>query len=269
MFNVHCRLAAALSTLATVLLVTAMPARASAQVADVTDTPLAFKNSTDRDLAFELISVLQRNGQEVPIKATYHFKPGQYMWLEFNKKKIPAVTCTFVVRTPAPIAPLLGEKGPVGYEYASAWTIHSQGNAQHFTVDFTKDQLEHHLKSSLPYLVGSAGPAIPSAAERKCQFLQQQIDRVKAAIQQDEALIQKVGLGGDFLRILGNEADKAAKNRGQPGDELWGYLAKRLGEEAAKQAAQDIAAAQARIKVNRELLLRYEQELKLASLPKL
>ena len=220
MSKTQTRLTSALATLSAALCVLALPVRASAQVAGVTDAPFSFKNDSNSNLTLELVSVVRRDGQEVPYNITWTVKPGQYSWLMHNNKKISGVVCTFVVRTPSLYLPGPGEPP---YETVSGWDWYSSGPTEHgdVCIDFTEDWLKAHLKYPQHPMTPKFTPAIDSAPDRHRGFLKYQIGRVKGAIRQDEQLLvsqkQRVELANGTVEVFGwllenspNETDRGA-----------------------------------------------------------
>lgn len=275
MLKVQTRLASALATMWAILFILALPTGASAQVADVTDAPISFKNGTDRALIIEVNSVLRRNGQEVPIKGKWQVTPGQYLWLEVNGKKINGVVCSYTVRTsdlpPGPRAIL--EPGQLTDERASVWTWYSWGTTEHgdFCVHFTNDYLKSHLKS--PNLVEGQpfNSNIPSAKDRYRDFLQHRIKYIQEAIKQDKELLVKQDWGEPLVRGGFGGVGPAMERSDSPTDvkaaPVAGPLFVLLGDVLGNQIARGKVATEMRLQANRALQQKYQSELKAASTP--
>jgi hypothetical protein len=247
MFNLQSRLASALATLVAVLLITPLPARAQDNGASVIRTGDFFGVWHGTQVIFSI--------QQVHANDTFdgvaEVIEGRYKGIKF------------------------GFHGKTGKDKSLVVTRHVAGDTQVAQTGPPKTTQEETIWTGDTKgfaLNGQSWPfsmTIPSTAERHRQLLQQQIALLKTAIQQDEDFIVKASVGAGIFSTLGEALDAYGKSSDKPGDAFWGRIAKGAGNGVANKAAQDIAAAQARIQANRELLLRYEQELKLASLPKL
>jgi hypothetical protein len=110
-------------------------------------------------------------------------------------------------------------------------------------------------------------PAPPPADNGRRTFLQQEIARLQAAIQQDEDYIARSTVGAGLFSGVG-EALNARGNRSDDSkDAALGGLAKGVGQGMANKIAQDQAAAQGRIQANRQLLRQHQAELNSLPVP--
>ncbi len=246
MLKVRTRLTSALVTVWAVLFVLALPASASAQLADVTDAPLAIRNATDTHVSIEVIAVLRRNGTVTPVNGTYQCKSGDYFWLEANKVKLTGVAFAFFMRTPN------------GHE--SRWVMTSHGADKHgcFHMDITKSTLQAHLQTRPPQ--GGYDRGVPAAQPWQREFLQEQIKRVQEVIRQYEQLLvgqkQRMELAEGAVEVFGwhlenspNETDRSAAGPFKVG-----------GGGAVWLGKQQLASIEARLRTNQALLQRYQAE---------